>query len=157
MSAPLPVELSATTASLLDRAAPCPACSAPLLLDEKHATTCAVCQSIVGSPGRFVDEKNRRKPLRPAFSTGPVRACCRCQQTVQRVLVDDVGGAFCAGCNLVFVGRGQAPRLLNKVDHARLRVETERPKKGMRPRDWAAVAVALVAIGVVAAREMGVI
>lgn len=150
MSAPLPVEL----ASL---GLPCPACATPLVLDNQRTTCCPTCASVVGSPGRFVDEKNRRKPLRPAFSTGPVRGCCRCKQTVQRVLVDDVGGSFCAGCNLVFVSKHAAPRL-RTVDAARLRVETERPKTdGLRPRDWMAVALALCTLGAVAAVEMGVL
>lgn len=151
MSAPLPVDL----ASFTD---PCPACGAPLLLSDTKTSSCGGCGCVVGSPGRFVDDKKRRKPLRPAFATGPLRACCRCKQTVQRVLVDDVGGSFCAHCNLVFVARSAAPRLLNPVDPSRLRVQTERPKNTrLRARDWAAVALALVAIGVIAAVEMKLI
>lgn len=153
MSAPLPVELASLTAL----APPCPACGVPLLLDEKNTTTCHGCRAVVGAPARFVDEKKKKKPLRPAFSTGPARACCRCQQTVQRVLVDDVGASFCAGCNLVVVARGQAPRLLNPINPDRLRVQTERPKRrALRRRDWAAIAVGLVVVGVVAAVEMNV-
>jgi hypothetical protein len=151
MSAPLPVDLSAI-------GAPCPACGVPLLLDDKRTTCCPACAAVVGTPGRFVDEKSRRKPLRPAFSTGPLRPCGRCQQALQRVLVDDVGGCFCAGCNLVFVADGQVPRLLNKEGASRLRVQTERPRRdGLRPRDWLAIAVALCAVGVIAAVEMGLV
>ena len=149
MSAPLPVDLSAVVP-------PCPACGAPLVLDDKKTVCCNGCGAVVGTPGRFVDDKSRRKPLRPAFSTGPLRACRRCRRTLQRVLVDDFGGCFCAGCNLVVVAKGAAPRLL--VDATRLRVQTERPKqRRLRRRDWAAIALALVAIGVVAAVELRLI
>ncbi len=149
MSAPLPVDLAAL-------ALPCPACGVPLVLDDKRTTCCPQCACTVGTPGRFVDDKQRRKPLRPAFSTGPLRGCCRCKQTVQRVLVDDVGGSFCGSCNLVFLSKNAAPRL-RAIDASRIRVETGKPKPrdGLRPRTWLAVAVALCAVGAVAVVKMG--
>lgn len=116
MSAPLPVELSSL-------GAPCPACGAPLLLGPVAPTRCPGCAALVGAPGRFVDASRRRKPLRPAFSLEPPRACGRCRACLQRVLVDDVAGAYCGTCNLVIVARGAAARVLGK-DADRLHLES---------------------------------
>ena len=104
MNAPLPVDL-------LPPSSLCPACGASIVVDPKTPTPCTNCAAVVGSPRRFVDDAGRRLVVRPAFSSGPLRACGRCKQALQRVLVDDVAGCFCGACNVVFIGSRHAARV----------------------------------------------
>lgn len=149
MNAPLPVDL-------LPAQSACPACGTSLVLDPRRPTPCPSCSAVIGSPRRFVDDAGHRLAVRPAFSSGPPRACNRCRQTLQRVLVDDVAGCFCGACNLVFIGARQAPRLVPLVGLERLQVDTDERGWHLKTRDVAAVALAALAIATVACVELGV-
>ncbi|MDP2343411.1 MAG: hypothetical protein Q8O67_20805 [Deltaproteobacteria bacterium] len=147
MNAPLPVDFVLPSS-------PCPACAASLMMDPRKPTPCPHCAAVVGSPRRFVDDAGRRLIVRPAFSSGPLRACGRCKQSLQRVLVDDVAGCFCGSCNMVFIGARNAPRL-PVADVDRLQVDSEAGPTRVKARDAVAVAAAVVAIATVAFIELG--
>jgi hypothetical protein len=149
MNAPLPVDL-------VPPSSPCPACAVSIVLEPRKPTPCPHCAAVIGSPRRFVDDAGRRLAVRPAFSSGPLRACGRCKQSLQRVLVGDVAGCFCGACNLVFIGARHVPRL-PVADVDRVQVESAGPRSWrLNTRDVAVVAAALAAIGAVAFIELGV-
>ena len=147
MNAPLPVEMLPATSA-------CPACGTSLVLDPRRPTPCPRCAAVIGSPRRFVDDNGRRLAVRPAFSSGPLRACGRCHQTLQRVLVDDVAGCFCGACSMVFIGAKQAPRM-STIDVARVQVESDDRVWRPKARDVAAVGLAVMAVVAVAFVELG--
>lgn len=155
MSAPLPVDLPAE----LERAArvvsstTCPLCGASSPLGPR-ATTCAACDTCFGPPAAFVDDSlktPRRRALRPVFATAAPRPCARCQGALQRVLVDDAPGHFCAACHCVALDAARRGVLAAPVWRG-LRAEARPRRDGPVAQVWrrAKSASRDVVVGVVA-------